>query len=243
MRPGSVLLIIIMLLSGCGEQVVRPEQDDMDTPDAVLETVPKEPNLAVPVSDGAFTIVVLGDSLTAGFGLAREDALPEQMGALFAASGRDNVTMVNAGVSGDTTAGGLARYDWSVASANPDLLIVALGANDFLGGVAATDARGNLAQIIERAQAGNVSVILANVEAGDIATRDPRIAAYAAIYPDLAETYDVPLFKGILGGVRGQTGLIQSDGLHPTRQGVAIMAERLAGFVAAYLPEQASDAE
>lgn len=238
MRSGHVLLIIgmasTMLLTACGRTEDKPEAPPSATA-ATVETVSSLP--AERIDADAFKIVMLGDSLTAGFGLPREDALPEQMDALFAEAGRENIVMINAGVSGDTTAGGLSRYDWSVKSADPDMLIVALGANDFLGGAPASLARDNLAAIIERAQEDNLPVILASVEAGAIADRDPRIAAYAAIYPELAETYGVPLYQGILTGVRGRPELVQKDGLHPTREGVAIAAARMVDFIETHLPE------
>lgn len=207
-------------------------------PEAAEPAAPAEPIVTTQAEQTAFTIVVLGDSLTAGYGLDREDALPEQMADILEKSGKP-VNMVNAGVSGDTTAGGLARYDFSVKSAKPDLLVVALGANDFLNGMSAEAAKANLGEIIGKAQSDGVQVILASVETGDVSKLDSRIEAYANIYPELAAAYDVPLFKGLLTGVRGRTDLIQLDGLHPTKAGVAIMAERMAAFVGDYVPDEA----
>ena len=151
------LLIFVMLLAACGSETEIAE-DATAVPQAATEPAPAEP---IEAEDAAFTIVMLGDSLTAGYGLDREDALPEQMGAIFQRNGYQ-VNMVNAGVSGDTTAGGLARYDFSVKSAEPDLLVVALGANDFINGMSAAAARANLAAIIEKAQSDGVAVILAS---------------------------------------------------------------------------------
>jgi len=241
MRIAHFLLIFMMLsigfLAACNE-------NDEPSPEApiqgvrITEAQPGPMLEAVSIShDERFTIVMLGDSLTAGFGLATNEALPEQIARVLEGNGFE-VNVVNAGVSGDTTAGGLARYDWSVASANPDLLIVALGANDFLNGTSAANARSNLGAILARANADGVQAILASVEAGDIAQGDPRIAEYAAIYPALAAEYDVPLFVGILEGVRGSPSLVQLDGLHPTREGVKVMAARMAKFIGPFLPEE-----
>lgn len=227
MRGGHVLLIFTMVLAACGGEVEAP------VPAAETVAAPAATEVVV---DDRFTIVMLGDSLTAGFGLATKYALPEQMADIFKRNGFD-IKVINAGVSGDTTAAGLARYDWSVGSADADLLVVALGANDFLNGSSPVTARRNLAEIIERAKSDGLQVILAGVEAGAIAGRDVEIGEYAAIYPELAAAYDVPLFDDILGGVRGNPDLLQLDGLHPTRRGARVMAERMAKFVGAYLPE------
>ncbi len=235
MRKIHFLLIIIMTLAACGKQEGVPTEGTPPAPASAPVTVEVAPQ--APVQDERFTIVMLGDSLTAGFGLATDEALPEELARILARNGF-NLDVINAGVSGDTTAGGLARYDWSVASAKPDLLIVALGANDFLQRIPAEQARKNLSAIIERAQGDGVGVVLASVEAGGNEDEDPRIDAYAAIYPELAAKYDVPLFEDILRGVRGEFTLMQLDGLHPTREGVKIIATRMAKFVGPYLPEQ-----
>ena len=241
------LLIIGMLLTACSGEQHAPTASAPERPapvaisgEGATETA-KDAQLDTQTNaeDTAFTIVMLGDSLTAGFDLAIEEALPDQVALLLESKGYD-VNVINAGVSGDTTAGGLARYDWSVASANPDLLIVALGANDFLGGLSPTRAKDNLGSILERAKADGLEVILASVEAGNRGDDDPRIAEYSAIYPELAEAYDVPLFEDILRGVRDDFTLVQLDGLHPTRDGVKLMARRMARFLEPHLPKEAS---
>lgn len=240
MRAIHLLLIIIIALAGCGDRSDRPAANVPATPIASVQSADRQ--ITTPVAETRFTIVMLGDSLTAGFGLATREALPEQVALILERDGYA-VNVVNAGVSGDTTAGGLARYDWSVASANPDLLIVALGANDFLGGIPAATARANLAAILARAQSDGTPVILASVEAGEIAQNDARIRAYAVIYAELAAEYDVPLFVDILSGVRGKPSLVQLDGLHPTREGVKVMAARMGKFIVPYLPADTQKAE
>lgn len=237
MRARYIVLIIMMGLAACGK-ANDPAKPDPAQSAAVLSESPgvETATVSAPIEE-TFTIVMLGDSLTAGYGLAADEALPEQLGLLLASNGYE-VDVINAGVSGDTTAGAWARYDWSVASANPDLLIVALGANDFLNGLPAATARENLSSILTRAREDGLSVILAGVGAGDVAEEDPRTGEYAAIYPELAEEYDVPLFEDLLRGVRGNLSYVQLDGLHPTREGVKVMAARMAKFVGAFLPEE-----
>ncbi|MEM9170947.1 MAG: GDSL-type esterase/lipase family protein, partial [Pseudomonadota bacterium] len=139
---------------------------------------------------GGPVVVMLGDSLVAGFNLPLDEALPAQIEARLAEAGVA-ANVINAGVSGDTTAGGLARYEFSVRAAEPDLLVLALGANDFLGGVDAARARENLTAILRLAADDDVPVVLFGL--GARSEGAPREAAYAQIYPALAETFDAPL--------------------------------------------------
>lgn len=237
MRAIHILFTLIITLAACGGAADGPRADAGKTGDkAPVSASVVEPETAA-VSQQRYTIVMLGDSLTAGFGLAAKDALPEQIGVVLAGKGYD-FEIVNAGVSGDTSAGGLARYDWSVASAKPDMLILALGANDFLNGIPAAKARANLSAIITRAQDAGMTVLLAGVSAGGIAQNDPSIGEYAAIYPDLAVEFNVPLYDDILRGVRNDFAMMQLDGLHPTRAGVQRIAGAMSKFIEPYLPEQ-----
>jgi len=175
---------------------------------------------------------MLGDSLTAGFQLPPEAALPDALSRALADRGVA-VQMVNAGVSGDTTADGLNRYDFSVAGSNPDMLVVALGANDFLNGFPPDVPKGNLAAILTKAREANLPTALVGVtvpEGGDIS--DEREAAYAAIYPELAAEFGAPVFPDMLGAIAGRPELLQADGVHPTAAGVEAMAQPLADFLA-----------
>lgn len=177
-------------------------------------------------------IVMLGDSLTAGYGLAPEDALPDQVAAVLKARSVP-ATLVNAGVSGDTTRGGLERFDFSVKGARADILIVALGANDFLNGLPAGQAEQNLRAIIEKAKADGMRVaLLAVALRAPGGQRDPREAAYAEVYRKLSKDYGLQLAPDMLGAVAGKPALLQADGLHPTAEGVRAMAAALADFVA-----------
>jgi len=229
-----------LLLMGCGAggETSTPGPEASPSPTPVAGTGGQSPVASEPLSR-APKVVFLGDSLTAGFGLAAQDALPDQVARALAQGGVEIAT-VNAGVSGDTTANGLARYDWSVASAKPDLLVVALGANDYLLGLSPDTARDNLAAIITRAQADGVPVLLAGIEPRSDAAQGSRDAAFAAIYPDLAAEHGVPLYPALLEGVRDNPELLQSDGVHPTADGVALMAERLGDSL---LPQLESLAE
>jgi len=169
-------------------------------------------------------IVCLGDSLTAGLGLSPEEAYPARLEAHLEQSGLD-YEVVNAGVSGDTSAGGLRRLDWSM-SGDVKVLVLALGANDGLRGLPTRDLHDNLAKMITAAQARGARVVLAGMEAppnfGSIYTRDFR-----AVYKDLASTYDVVLIPFFLDGVAGVPALNQADGIHPTAEGQRLVADTI----------------
>lgn len=193
------------------------------------------------MTDNKPIIVMLGDSLTAGFQLPAGNALPAALQRDFDAR---NVaaTFVNAGVSGDTTADGLARYDWSVAGSKADLLVIALGANDFLNSLPPETPKANLAAILERAQADKLPAILVGVTIPKGAsTADPREAAYAAIYPDLAQQFSVPYYPDMLGAIAGKPVLIQQDGVHPTADGVEAMAAAITEFLAPLVVKLSSE--
>jgi acyl-CoA thioesterase-1 len=169
-------------------------------------------------------IVALGDSLTAGLGLSQDQAYPRLLQDRLDATGL-NFEVVNAGVSGDTSAGGLSRLDWALEG-DVRILIVALGGNDGLRGLPPEELGRNLATIIEIAQDRGVRVILAGMEA------PPNFgAAYTAgfrsVYVDLAERFDVRLIPFLLEGVAGDPDLNQSDGIHPTEAGATVIADTL----------------
>ncbi len=224
-----------VLIAGCGEAEQASTAQDQKPIEQVSTNAQEAADTPPLTPKDAPTIVFLGDSLTAGFGLPPENALPEQVASRLEAAGVA-AEIINAGVSGDTTANGLARYDWSVASAAPDLLIVALGANDYLMGTSPDAARDNLAKIIERAQADGLRLALAGLEPRSNAPEGTRDAAYAAIYPDLAQAYGVPLYPALLKGVRDNPDLLQSDGLHPTADGVEVMAANITAFLQPLIP-------
>ncbi|HTH17883.1 MAG TPA: arylesterase [Magnetospirillum sp.] len=169
-------------------------------------------------------ILALGDSLTAGYGVAAGDAFPVQLERVLRQAGYD-VTVLNAGVSGDTTAGGKARLDWALAD-KPNVAIVELGANDGLRGLDPTQAERNLDAILTRLKAEHVRVLLAGMLAPPNYGPD-YAASFAAIFPRLAERHGVALYPFFLDGVARDPRLNQPDGLHPNRDGVAEIVRRI----------------
>ncbi len=167
-------------------------------------------------------IVALGDSLTAGFGLPQDVSFPAQLEAALKARGRQ-VTVINAGVSGDTTAAGLKRLDWAVPD-DADAVIVELGANDALQGLPPSETKAVLAKIIERLQEKGLPILLTGMEAPRNLGQD-YVDEYAAIFPDLAKQYDVLLYPFFLDGVALDNGLMLDDGLHPNGKGVSRIVE------------------
>lgn len=169
-------------------------------------------------------ILMLGDSLTAGYGLASRDALPARLEAALRARGLD-ARVIDAGVSGDTTAGGLARLDWALAD-RPHAVIVALGANDALRAIDPAVARSNLDRLLAALSERSLPTLLA----GMLAPRNlgPDYGArFDAIYPDLAERHGALLYPFLLDGVATVAELNQADGLHPNEAGVEVIVERI----------------
>lgn len=176
----------------------------------------------------ATRILAFGDSLTAGFGVAPDKAFPVQLAARLKADGYD-VTVDNGGVSGDTTADGLARLDWTMGD-HPDVVLVELGANDMLRGLAPAQAAANLDKILAKLRATHAKVLLIGFRAASNWGADYE-KAFDAIYPTLAKKYDVPLYPFFLDGVALDPKLNQADGLHPTAAGVAVIVARIAPAV------------
>ena len=169
-------------------------------------------------------IVALGDSLTAGYQLPPGEGFVPQLQAALRARGH-SVVVQNAGVSGDTSAGGLARLDWSIPPST-DAVIVELGANDALRGVAPEVTQQNLTKIIETLQARGLNILLAGMYA------PPNLGlAYAdrfnPIYPELAKKYDLIYYPFFLDGVAGIKNLNLADGIHPNADGIQIIVQRI----------------
>jgi acyl-CoA thioesterase I len=167
-------------------------------------------------------IVFLGDSLTAGLGLSAEQSFPSLISKKLKEKGLD-YEVVNAGVSGDTTAGGLRRLDWSLEG-DVRVLIVALGGNDALRGLPIDDMKKNLTAILDRAKARGIPVILAGMEAPPNNGID-YTTGFRKVYTDLAKQYDVRFIPFLLQGVAGDASLNQADGIHPNVRGAEIVAE------------------
>jgi acyl-CoA thioesterase-1 len=169
-------------------------------------------------------IVAFGDSLTAGLGVAAEQAYPARLQRRLEEQGF-RYRVVNAGVSGDTTAGGLRRVDW-VLKSRPDFVILELGANDGLRGLKLEETKGNLERIIQRCQDASVTVILAGMKLPPNYGRD-YTKGFEAIYPALARAYRLTLIPFFLDGVAGSASLNQADGIHPTSEGYRIIADNV----------------
>lgn len=173
-------------------------------------------------------LVVLGDSLAAGYGVKPDQAIPARLEAALKAGGR-NVSVINHGVSGDTTAGGVERIDWMLAD-KPDIVLVELGANDALRGSDPAGTERNLDAIITKLKAAGVTVWLA----GMLAPRNygPEYAAqFDGLYKRLADKHNVPLYPFFLDGVAQDPALNQADGIHPNPKGVDIVVERILPFI------------
>ncbi len=175
-------------------------------------------------TDARPRIVILGDSLTAGLGLPIAQAYPSLLQAKVDAAGLP-YEVVNAGVSGDTSAGGLSRLDWSLQG-DVKILVVALGGNDALRALPVDQLSANLSKIIETAQQRGIHVILAGMEAPTNWGRDYDVS-FHKVYPAVAARYHVPLVPFLLQGVAGRDALNQPDGIHPTAEGARIVAENV----------------
>ena len=174
-------------------------------------------------------ILAFGDSITAGFGLAPEEAFPARLEARLRAQGIA-AKVVNAGVAGDTTAGGLARLDWALAD-KPDVVILELGANDALRGIDPATVRANLEAMISRIQASGAKLLLTGMLAPPNWGEDYR-RDFDRIYPELAQAHGVALYPFLLDGVAMDARLNQPDGLHPNERGVAVLVDHIAPLVA-----------
>jgi len=189
------------------------------------------------------TIAAMGDSLTQGYGLQIEQGFVPQLQNWLVAQGAD-VKLVNAGVSGDTTAGGLARAAWTLTP-DVDAMIVALGGNDMLRGIDPTASKGNLAGILEAAATQDVDVLLVGMQAPGNFGPDYK-EAFDAMYPELAIQYGTLLAPSFLEGL-GEVDpaevldLMQADGTHPNAQGVALIVESLGPHVLSLIEQAQED--
>jgi acyl-CoA thioesterase-1 len=208
----------LLLAAACGRSGVP----------AVPAPAAGAPAAAVP----ATRIVVLGDSLAAGYGLPEEEAFPALAEAALRAAGHA-VEVVNAGVSGDTTAGGLARLDW-VLRHRPAILVVELGGNDALRGQPLQEIERNLGEIVRRGRAAGARVVLLGM---DIPVNYGALYArgFAALYERVAEAEEAVLVPGFVRELGAEESLLQPDGLHPTAEGQRRLAARLVPHLAALL--------
>ena len=169
-------------------------------------------------------IVAFGDSLTAGLGLPQDEAFPAQLEAALKARGTD-VTVVNAGVSGDTALAASKRLDWALPE-DAGAVIIELGGNDALQGIPPEGTKAALGTIIEKVQARGLPILLAGQEAPRNMGKD-YVEEFRALYADLAARYGVIFYPFFLDGVALNDGLIQADGIHPNAKGVAAIVENI----------------
>jgi acyl-CoA thioesterase I len=227
MRVGGLAVAIAIAAAAC-----RAPDGSREAGAAGSRTLPPFPqrpgdNAAASATSATGTgprIVILGDSLTAGLGLPVGQSYPALLQQRLMNEGL-NYHIVNAGVSGDTSAGGLARLDWALEG-DVRVMIVALGGNDALRGLPAEQLKENLAAIITRAQARGITVILAGMEAPPNYGRD-YFVAFHQVYPALAKEYHVALVPFLLEGVAGLEGMNQADGIHPSATGARIVADNV----------------
>ena len=213
----SLYALVVSALVGCGSS--------SEAPAPAAATSAAAPAASAPAPAAARQrIVILGDSLTAGLGLNQAEAYPARLQEKVDAA-KLGYEVVAAGVSGDTSAGGLSRLDWALGD-QPAILIVALGGNDALRGLPVPELKRNLSAIIERAQSRGIRVVLAGMEAPPNFGRD-YTDAFHQLYPDLAKQYGIPLVPFLLQDVAGIEALNQRDGIHPSAEGARIVANNV----------------
>jgi acyl-CoA thioesterase-1 len=223
--PTLLLTLVIPAVSACSPDV--PE-DSPRTARQALASRPKPVPAPAPAPQSSTPLVVfLGDSLTAGLGLSEGEAYPAVVERELRKEGED-VRVLNAGVSGDTTAGGLSRLRWLLGQ-KPGVVVVALGANDGLRALPLEQTEKNLREIIRRSKAAGARVLLLGMRIPP--NYGPYADDFAAMYPRLAEEMDVPLVPFLLEGVGGDRALNQSDGIHPTAEGQEIMAKTVVPYL------------
>ncbi|HLM03093.1 MAG TPA: arylesterase [Pyrinomonadaceae bacterium] len=186
---------------------------------------PKDAAKLPPTSSNKAKIIAFGDSLTAGFGLSEKESYPFLLQQRLNAEGY-NYEVVNAGVSGDTSQGGLERIDWSLEQENVEILILELGANDLLRGLPPAKMKKNLGEIIRKAQAKKIKVLLCGMLA------PPSMGVkyqqeFVNAFPDLADEYKVEFLPFVLEGIALDKKLNQADGIHPNADGAKILAENV----------------
>lgn len=225
------LMLLIPALSACGAQA--PGEAPRAVPVSVTASKPApapeaRPAVPAPAPVPATPLVVfLGDSLTAGLGLDENQAYPALLERQLREEGKA-VRVVNAGVSGDTTAGGLARIGW-ILGQHPDLVVVALGANDGLRGLPLTEVETNLREIIRHSREAGARVLLLGMRLPP--NYGPYAEQFTALYPKLAKELNVPLVPFLLDKVGGIRSLNQGDGIHPTAKGQEIVARNVRPYL------------
>ena len=207
-------IVLSLLATACGTETGKMKNQK-----------PKDASKIPPTSSNKPKIIAFGDSLTAGFGLSEKESYPFLLQQRLNAEGY-NYEVINAGVSGDTSQGGLERIDWSLEQENVQILILELGANDLLRGLSPAKMKKNLAEIIKKAQSKKVQVLLCGMLA------PPNMGAkyqqeFVSAFPDLADEHQVEFMPFILEGIALDKKLNQADGIHPNADGAKILAENV----------------
>jgi acyl-CoA thioesterase-1 len=207
--------LLALILTGCG----------VSTAEKRFEGDPKKPLATPQVVADRPKIVAFGDSLTAGFGLTEKESYPYLLQEKLKTEGYD-YEVVNAGISGDTSLGGTERIDWVLEQENVQILILELGANDLLRRLPVDRMKQNLAQIIEKAKAKNVKILLCGMLAPPSVGAEYQ-RAYISAFPDLADQYKVEFLPFLLENIALNRNLNQADGIHPNAEGAKIMTENI----------------
>ena len=231
-KPKNIVVTCaaFILLAACGGPSEAPPGQK-----ASMRAAQRTAPAANTAEQKIYTLVILGDSLSAGQGLQTDEAFPAIMQRALDHSVKSPIRIINAGVSGDTSASGLARFDWSVGP-KADGVLIALGANDMLGGLDPALTRANLTAMIEKAQARKLDVYLAGMQAAPSLGADYQ-ARFDGLYTDIAKQYCVALYPFLLAPLASKDGthidqsLIQRDGLHPTKEGAAKIGHALARWL------------
>ena len=216
----TCLFVVSVVVAGCGRD--RDAQERGPEPRVASAPSAARPAGSAPVAQGRPRIVFLGDSLSAGYGVTKEQSIPSLVQRHLDAEGY-NYEVVNQGVSGDTSAGGVSRLDWSL-SGDVRILVVELGGNDGLRGLPVDTTKQNISQIIATAKQRGVRVLLTGMEAppsyGPLYT-----SQFRQLFRDLAREHDVAFMPFFLEGVAGDPALNQSDGIHPNPEGAVIVEQ------------------
>lgn len=226
--PAIVILAAVMAISGCqkdAEPTDAPDTQNTEATNNQANTTSVDANATAPadqqVNSSPITILALGDSLTEGLGVDKNDNYPAQLEDRLQAMGYDNAKVINSGLSGETSTGLVNRLDW-VLQTKPDVTILTIGANDAIRGIDVATIEANIRTAVKRLQDNGSVVILGGMSIYDNLGSD-YVAAFSDIYPRVAKDMNVTLIPFFLEGVGGDRELNQADAIHPTKEGYTII--------------------